>query len=48
MLVRNKWNKKKYEVMAIENGEVILRREDGSVFTIAEKEYIVNYIKEKA
>lgn len=48
MLVRNKWNKKKYEVMAIENSKVILRREDGSVFTIAEKEYIVNYIKEKA
>lgn len=34
--------------MAIENGKVILRREDGSVFTIAEKEYIVNYIKENA
>ena len=48
MLVRNKWNKKKYEVMAIENGKVIFRREDGSVFTIAEKEYIANYIKEKA
>ena len=25
-----------------------LRREDGTVFTIAEKEYVTNYIKEKA
>lgn len=48
MLVRNKWNKKKYEVMNIENGKVTLKREDGTVFTIAEKEYVVNYIKEKS
>lgn len=48
MLVRNKWNKKKYEVMAIENGKVILRRGDGTVFTIVEKEYLANYVKEKA
>ena len=48
MLVRNKWNKKKYEVMNIANGKVILRRQDGTVFTIAEKEYLANYIKEKA
>jgi len=48
LLVRNKWNKKKYEVMAIENGKVILRRGDGTVFTIVEKEYLANYVKEKA
>lgn len=48
MLVRNKWNKKKYEVMNIENGKVILRREDGTVFTIAEKEYHANYIEKRA
>lgn len=48
MLVRNKWNRKLYEVMAIENGKVILRRTDGTVFTIAEKEYVINYVKEKA
>lgn len=47
MLVRNKWNKKKYEVMAIENGKVILRRTDGTVFTIAEKEYHANYIEKR-
>lgn len=48
MTVRNKWNKKKYEVMDILNGKVILRRTDGSVFTITEKEYLANYVKEKA
>lgn len=47
MLVRNKWNKK-YEVMNIEKGKVTLKREDGTVFTIAEKEYVINYVKEKA
>lgn len=48
MTVRNKWNHKTYEVMAIENGKVILRRTDGTVFTIAEKEYLANYIKNNA
>ena len=48
MLVRNKWNKKSYEVIAIENGRVTLKREDGSEFTIAEKEYISNYVKNNA
>lgn len=48
MLVRNKWNKKLYTVLEIENGKVTLKREDGSVFTIVQKEYITNYIKERA
>lgn len=48
LTVRNKWNKKKYEVMNIENGKVTLKREDGTVFTIAEKEYLANYIKNNA
>ena len=48
MLVRNKWNKKTYEVVSIENGRVTLKRTDGSVFNIAEKEYIANYIKNNA
>lgn len=47
MLVRNKWNRKTYEVMAKENGKVILRRSDGTVFTIAEKEFYANYVEEK-
>lgn len=45
MLVRNKWNRQLYEVLEIENGKVTLRRADGSTFTIAEKEYLANYIK---
>ena len=45
MLVRNKWNKKTYEVLEIENGKVTLKRADGSTFTIVEKEYIANYVK---
>jgi hypothetical protein len=48
LLVRNKWNKKTYEVLKIENGKVTLKREDGSVFTIAQKEYIVDYIQNNA
>ena len=48
MTVRNKWNKKLYEVMEISNGKVILRRTDGTVFTIAEKEYLANYVKNNA
>lgn len=43
MLVRNKWNKKTYEVLSRENGKVTLKRTDGSVFTIAEKEYFFSY-----
>ena len=48
LIVRNKWNKKTYEVLEIENGKVTLKRENGSVFTIVQKEYITNYIKERA
>lgn len=48
MLVLNKWNKKTYEVMAKENGKVILKRKDGTIFTIAEKEYFANYIEKSA
>ena len=48
MLVRNKWNKKTYEVIEIANGLVTLKRTDGSVFRIYEKEYFANYVKENA
>ena len=48
MLVRNKWNKKTYEVLEIKDGKVTLKRSDGSVFTIAEKEYVTNYLKNNA
>lgn len=39
MLVRNKWNNKKYLVLEIKDCDVMLEREDGSQFTIQEKEY---------
>ena len=45
MLVRNKWNRKIYRVVEIENGKVTLEREDGSQFTVVEKEYLANYIR---
>lgn len=48
MLVRNKWNRKTYEVIEIEKGMVTLKRADGSVFRIYEKEYLANYVKENA
>ena len=47
MLVRNKWNKKTYEVLEIKDRTVTLKRPDGTVFTIAEKEYLANYVKIK-
>lgn len=45
MLVRNKWNKREYTLIAVKDNTVVLQREDGSQFTIAEKEYLTNYIK---
>lgn len=48
MLVLNKWNKKTYKVLEIEDGKVTLERPDGTVFTIAEKEYLANYVKNNA
>lgn len=48
MLVRNKWNKKTYEVIEIANGLVTLKRTDGSVFRIYEKEYFLNYIEKSS
>ena len=43
--VMNKWNRKEYEVLEIKEGKVKLRRKDGSVFTIQEKEYHANYLE---
>ena len=48
LLVRNKWNKKTYEVLEIKDRTVTLKRPDGTVFTIAEKEYLTNYVKNNA
>ena len=47
MTVQNKWNRNVYEVVEIDMNAhtVTLRRQDGSVFKIAHKEYLANYIK---
>lgn len=45
MIVRNKWNSRLYTVKSFDGpaDEVTLIREDGSEFTIAQKEYRSNY-----
>ena len=44
MLVRNKWNGKIYTVVTQTEDHVILRRESGTTFTIAKKEFNFSYI----
>ena len=41
--VKNKWNGKMYTVMQMTGAVVVLRRSDGSEFTIEYKEYKQNY-----
>lgn len=41
--VKNKWNGKLYTVLAMNDCEVTLEREDGSQFTIQKKEYFFSY-----
>ena len=45
MAVKNKWNGKLYTVKSFDGpaDEVTLIREDGSEFTISQKEYRFNY-----
>lgn len=45
MKVKNKWNNKIYTVKSVDDtaGKVTLIREDGSEFTISQKEYKFNY-----
>lgn len=49
MIVRNKWNGKTYTVKSFEGptDTVTLIREDGSEFTIAQKEFRANYYEVK-
>ena len=44
MLVRNKWNGKTYTVVSEETDKITLKRQDGTTFTIAKKEYNFSYI----
>ena len=47
MLVRNKWNNKKYLVLKITDKNVNLQREDGSQFTIQKSECFFSYSEKK-
>ena len=47
MLVRNKWNNKKYLVLEITDKNVTLQRDDGSQFTIQKSEYFLSYSEKK-
>ena len=48
MIVRNKWNKKKYTLIAVKDNTVVLQREDGSQFEIAKSEYFFSYSEKSA
>lgn len=41
--VLNRWNRKWYTVLKVTDKEAVLRREDGSEFTIAKSELYANY-----
>lgn len=43
MLVRNKWNKREYTLIAVKDNTVVLQRTDGSQFEIAKSEYFFSY-----
>lgn len=45
MLVKNKWNNKIYEVLEINQKDVVLKREDNTTFTINTNEYVFSYRK---
>lgn len=44
MLVRNKWNGKTYSVVSEAEDKITLKRQDGTTFTIAKKEFNFSYI----
>lgn len=46
--VKNRWNRKIYRVVEVKDRKVTLQRPDGSKFTIDEKEYLYNYVKNNA
>ena len=47
MLVRNKWNNKKYLVLEITDKNATLQRDNGSQFTIQKSEYFLSYSEKK-
>ena len=42
----NKWNRRKYELVSSTNDKVVLRRGDGSMFTITISEFKFSYREE--
>lgn len=47
--VKNKWNGKEYFVIADDNGkEVMLEREDHTVFTIQKSEFLFSYARKNS
>ena len=46
--VKNRWNRKIYRVVEINDNKVTLERSDGTQFTIAKAEYFLNYIEKSA
>lgn len=42
-VVLNRWNKKRYTVLEVNDRQVTLQREDNSVLTIERKELFANY-----
>ena len=46
--VKNRWNRKIYQVVEVKDSEVILEREDGTQFTITKSEYFFNYVEKSS
>ena len=46
--VKNRWNRKIYQVVEMNDSNVTLERADGSQFTISKKEYFSNYIEKSS
>lgn len=46
--VKNRWNRKIYRVVEINDNKVTLEREDKTQFTIVKAEYFLNYIEKSS
>lgn len=47
MTVTNKWNRKKYRVVSVDEKTVTLERENGQQFTIQKSEFNFTYVVDK-
>ena len=46
--VKNRWNRKIYRVVEINDNKVTLERPDGTQFTIVKAEYFLNYTEKSS